>query len=67
VRDFEQMGNVGVAGAAELVAVALRSNVVGTPDQPRIIRRTVIPKLYQQLFQAGIHLPLGSVPIEIQR
>jgi len=41
VRDFEQMGQVRLAGAAELVVVALGGNLVGATDHPGIFGRAV--------------------------
>ena len=36
VRDFEQVGQVWLAGAAELAVVALGGNLVGATDHPGI-------------------------------
>src|SRR5262249_17786356 len=45
VRDFEQVGNVGVAGTTKLVSVALGGNFVGAPDGPRVFGRPVPAQL----------------------
>ncbi len=66
VGHFEKVGDVGIAGAAELVAVAFRGNVKSAPDEPRIIRGAVGAKLGQELLKAGVDLPLGAVAVEIQ-
>jgi hypothetical protein len=64
---FEKMCDVGIAGAAELVAVAFCGNIIGAANQPGIVRGPIAAQLFQKLFQAGIDLPLGAVPIEVQR
>ncbi len=45
VRDFQEMCEIGIAGAAELVAMALRGNFVGAANQPGIIGRTIFLEL----------------------
>src|SRR5271166_1066744 len=64
--DLEEMGDVGVAGTAELVAVALCGNVEGTTDEPGIIRRAIGAELSQELLEASISLSFGAVAVEVQ-
>jgi len=56
VRDFEQVGEVRIAGAAELVVVALGGNLVGAADHPGIFGRAVLAELFEELFEACIEL-----------
>jgi hypothetical protein len=67
VSHFEKMNDVRIAGAAELVAMAFGSDVVSAADEPGILGGAIGFEFLEELFEAGVHLPLGTVPIEIQR
>ena len=49
VSDFQQTSEIWIAGAAELVAVSLRSDVVSATNQPRIVGGPALPKLVEEL------------------
>jgi hypothetical protein len=66
VSDFEKVGDVGVAGTAELVAVAFGGDVKSAADQPGIIRGAIDAELGQELLKTSVDLPLGAVAVEIQ-
>jgi hypothetical protein len=66
VRYFEKVGDVGVAGTAELVSMAFGSDVKGPADEPGIIRGAIGAELGEELLKASVDLPLGAVAIEIQ-
>ena len=61
VGDFEKMGNIEIAGAAELVAMPLGSNFVSAADDPGIFGRTVFAKFFEELFEAGFEMADGAV------
>lgn len=65
--DLKEMGNVQVAGAAELVAMPLGSNFVSAADDPRVFGGAVLAKFFEELFEAGFQLPQGAVALEAQR
>ena len=44
----------------------LSGNLVGAANQPGVFRGAILAKLGEELFQAGIELPLGAVSIEAQ-
>jgi len=66
VRDFEEMGQVRIAGAAELVVVALGGNFVGAAEHPGILGRTVLAELLDQFLEASVELASGAVAVEGQ-
>ena len=66
VRDFQEMRDVGVAGTAELVAVAFGGNVIRTTNQPGILRGAIGTQFFEEFFETGVELALGAVPVEIQ-
>jgi hypothetical protein len=47
MRDFEQVGEIGIAGAAKLVAVTLGGDVVGASNQPGVVGGAVPFELVQ--------------------
>src|SRR6266849_3760137 len=61
------MRNVGIARSAELIVVAFGGDFERTPHRPGVFRRPVGSQLFEKLFQAGVKLPLGPVPVEVQR
>jgi hypothetical protein len=66
VGDFEKVSDVGIAGTAELVAVAFSGYVEGAADQPRIIGGAIGAQLGEELLEASVDLPLGAVAVEIE-
>ena len=52
VRDFEQMRQVRLTGAAYLVAMALGGNLVGAANHPGIFGGTILAEFFEQLFEA---------------
>ena len=67
VGDFEEMGQIRIAGAAKLVAVALGGDFVGAAHHPGIFRGAVLAELFEQFFKVRIKLALGAVAVEAQR
>src|SRR5712691_6400669 len=67
VGDFEEVGQVRIAGAAELVVMALRGDFVGAADHPGIFGRAVLAELFEQFFEAGVELANGAVAVEAER
>src|SRR5438132_12503685 len=67
VGDFEQVREVGIAGTAELVMVALGGNFVGSADHPRIFGGAALAQLFEEFFEASVKLANGAVAIEAQR
>ena len=65
--DFEEMSKVGIAGAAELVMMALGSNFVGSPHHPGIFGGAVDAQLFEQFFKARVELSRGAVAVELER
>src|SRR5258705_1990574 len=61
------MRNVGIARSAKLVVVALGSDFERAPHRPGVFRRPVGSQLFEKLFQAGVELPLGPVPVKVER
>jgi len=59
------MRNVGIARSAELIVVAFRGDFESAPHGPGIFRRPVGSQLFEKLFQAGVELPLGPVPVKL--
>ena len=66
VGDFEKVSDVGIAGTAELVAVAFGGDIKGAADQPGIIGRTIGAELGQELLEASVDQPLGAVAVEVE-
>ena len=64
--DFEKVGNIGIAGTAELVTVAFGSDIKGAADQPGMIGGAIGTELGQGLLEASVDLPLGAVAVEIE-
>ena len=67
VGDFEQVGQVRLAGAAKLVVVALGGNLVGAPDHPGIFGGAVLSKFFEQFFKARVELASRAVAVEAER
>ncbi len=67
VRNFKQMRHVRIAGAAELIAVALCGDFVGAADYPGVFRRPVFAELGQKLLKAGVQQALGALAMEVDR
>src|SRR5260370_13230746 len=67
VRDFEKMRQVRIAGAAELVVMALGGNFVGAAEHPRIFGRTVFAELLDQFLEACVELASGAVAVKGER
>jgi hypothetical protein len=67
VGHFEEMGKIGIAGTAELVAMTLRSNFVSTADDPRVFGGTVFAEFFEEFFEARFELPDSAVALEAQR
>ena len=67
VRHFQEMSKVGIAGAAELVMMALSGNLVGAPHHPGIFRGTVDAQFFEQFFKARVELARGAVAVELER
>src|SRR5260221_7655162 len=67
VRHFQEMGNIGVARCAELVVVAFGGYLERASHRPGAFRCPVGAKLFEQLFQARVQLPLSPVTVEVQR
>src|SRR5262249_31949282 len=67
VRNFKQMGEIRLAGAAKLVAVAFGGDVVGAAHQPWIVCGTVFFQLVEQFAETSIQLALSAVAVELQR
>ena len=67
VGDFEEVGEIGFARAAQLVTVALGGNFVGPAQHPRIFGRTVLAELFQQFLEASIELANRAIAVEAER
>jgi len=67
VGDFEEVGQVRIAGAAELVVMALRGDFVGAADHPGIFGRAVLAELFEKFFEACVELANGTVAVEAER
>src|SRR6267143_2732834 len=67
VRHFQQMREVGISGAAELVMMALGGNFVGAPHHPGIFRGPVDAELLEQFFEARVELARGAVAVKLER
>src|SRR3974390_119605 len=64
---FQQMSDVRVAGASELVAVPLGGYIKSAAEKPGVLGRAIGTEFLKKLFQAGIDLSCGTVSIEVQR
>ncbi len=58
------MRDIRIAGAAELVAVALAGDFVGAANYPRILGRPVFAKFFEEFLEARLQLADGAVPLE---
>jgi len=67
MRDLEQVGEIRIAGAAELVVVALGRDFVGAAEHPGIFRGAVLAELFEELLEASVELANGAVAVEAQR
>src|SRR6267143_2852756 len=67
VGDFEQVGKIGFAGAAELIAVALGGDLVGAPDHPGIFGGAVLAEIFEKFLEARVELTNGAVAVKAQR
>ena len=56
--DLQKMRDIGIAGAAELIPMALRGNFVGATNYPRILGRPIFAKFFEEFFEA--RLPVGE-------
>src|SRR5579859_234526 len=61
------MRNVEISGAAELVAMTLRGNLVRTAHHPGIFGRTIFAEFFEELLEAQFNLANGAVALEAQR
>src|SRR5260370_28470003 len=67
VRDFEKMGKIGLAGAAELVVVTFGGNFVGAADHPGIFGGAVLAEFLEQFLEAGVELANRAIAVEAKR
>ncbi len=67
MRDFEQVGQIRIAGTAELAVVALRGDLVGAAEHPGVFGRAVLAELFEELLKAGVELARGAVAVEAER
>src|SRR6185437_4855238 len=67
VGDFKEMRDVKISGAAELIAVTLRGNLVRTAHHPRSFGRTIFAEFFEELLEAEFKLASGAVALEAQR
>jgi hypothetical protein len=67
VGDFEQVGQIGFAGAAELVVVALGGDFVGAADHPGVFGGAVLSEFLEEFFEASVKLANGAVAVEAER
>lgn len=67
VGDLKKMGEIGISGAAQLVAMTLRSNFVSTADNPRIFGRPVFAEFFEEFFEARFELADSAVALKAQR
>jgi len=67
VGDFQEVGEIGFTGVAELVAVALCGDIVGAAHQPGIIGGAIETELLEQLLETAIELAFRAVTVEVQR
>src|SRR5713226_8584810 len=66
VGHFEQMREVGIAGTAELIAMAFSGDLIGAANDPRVFGGAVVAELGEEFVKAGVELALGAVAMEIQ-
>src|SRR5260370_40275970 len=66
VRDFEEVGQVRVAGAAELVVMALGGNFVSASEHPGVFGGAVLAELLEQFLETSVELASGAVAVEGQ-
>src|SRR5882762_10128222 len=66
VRDFEEVGEIGIAGAAELVMVPLGGDFVSAAEHPGIFGRAVLAELFEQFLETSVELASGAVAVEGQ-
>src|SRR5580692_1071116 len=64
VGHFKKVRDIGIAGAAELVAVTLGSNFVGAANHPGVFRRPVFSKFFEEFLEARLQQPDGAIPLE---
>jgi hypothetical protein len=67
VGNFEQMREVGIAGTAELVTVALRGYFIRAANHPGILGGPILPELFKQFVEANVELALGAVAMKMER
>jgi hypothetical protein len=67
VGDLEKVGDIRIAGGAELVAVALGSYFIGAAHDPGIFGRAVFAEFFEEFFKPGFKLPYSAVALEAQR
>src|SRR5579884_128760 len=67
VSHFEEVGEIRLAGFAELAAVALGGDFVGAADEPRVVRGAILFELGEQFLEARVEPALGAVLLETQR
>jgi len=66
--DFQQVGEIGIAGAAKLVAIgSFSSDVVGAPNQPGIVGGAIGFQLVKEFGQTSVELPFSAITVELQR
>jgi hypothetical protein len=61
---FKKMGDIGIAGAAELVAMTLGSYFIGAADGPGIFGGTVFTEFFEKLLEARFELADDAVTLE---
>ncbi len=67
VGDFQEVRQVGLAGTAKLIVVALRGDFVGAAHHPGVFRGAVFAELLEQFFQAHVKLAHRAVAVETER
>ena len=65
--DFQQVRQIWIAGAPQLIPVAFGRDFISAANHPGIFRRAILAELFEQLFEARVELPLGAVTVEVQR
>src|SRR5713226_633488 len=67
VRHFEEMGHIRLAGTAELIVMALRSNFIGAAEHPGILGRAVLTEFFEEFFESRVQQASRAVAVEAQR
>ena len=59
VGNFEQVGEVGFAGTAELVVMALSGDFVGAANHPGIFGGAVLAEFFEEFLEARVQLAIA--------